>query len=115
MKIFEVADDNSVGKLAMLANFILHRLEDTGSSLEVGVDSFIKQANNLGIFINKQQLAELSNQPPLNTIIMPFVAQNDTVIKFQGAEPDVAVPDVNQSQQIVSNAAKRAMARGMKK
>jgi hypothetical protein len=31
------------------------------------------------------------------------------VIKFKGSEPDVAMPDPNQAQEIVANAAKSAM------
>ena len=111
MKIFEVTSPEiDTGKLFQLANFRANRAKDTASAPEVNKESFLKLASNMGINISNDQLVELINTAPLNGVFEP-ITRDDVVIKFKGAEPDVAMPDPNQSQAIVAAAAKLAMKR----
>lgn len=116
MKINEVNEPTiDTGKLLQLASFFLRRAEDTGAKPEISKDMFIKMATNYGIMINKDQLVDLANQPPLNTVFDPVEPTSD-VIRFKGSEPsDVKLPGPDQSQQIVAKAAKSAMKRGLNK
>lgn len=109
MKIFEVNNPSvDTGKLFQLANFLMNRAEDTASAPEVSKETFLKLASNMGVSIGSDQLFDLINTEPLNGVFAPM-NPNDTVIKFKGAEPDVAMPNPNQAQEIVANAAKSAM------
>ena len=113
MKIFEVDSSSSspgidTGKLFQLANFLMNRAKDTASAAEINKETFLKLASNMGVSIGNDQLVELINTAPLNGVLEP-INPNDRVIKFKGSEPDVAMPDPNQAQEIVANAAKSAM------
>jgi hypothetical protein len=110
MKIFEVDEPVNLetGKLLALASFMKSRATDTGAELQIDKNTFLRMATNMGISLSAEQLGELSNQPPLNGVILPVDPLSD-VIKFKGNESDVAMPDPNQAQAIVANAAKSAM------
>ena len=111
MKIFEVADPVNLdtGKLLALASFMQARANDTGAQAQVDKSTFLKLASNMGISLSNDQLVELSNQPPLNGVLLPVDPIAD-IIKFKGDAPEApAMPDPNQAQEIVANAAKSAM------
>lgn len=112
MKIFEVNEpiNPETGKLLALASFMKSRATDTGASLEIDKNTFLKMAANMGVSLSPDQLGELSNQPPLNGVILPVDPLSD-VIKFKGSEPDIAMPNPDQSQAIVAKAAKSAAKR----
>ena len=113
MKIFEVADsvNPETGKLLALASFLQARAKDTGARGQIDKNAFLNMATSMGISLSNDQLVELSNQPPLNGVILPVDALSN-VIKFKGDMPEApAMPDPNQSQAIVAAAAKSAMKR----
>jgi hypothetical protein len=107
MRISEVAGAPDVGRLAALAQFLLGRATDTNGVKKISTTTFINLAQNMGITINQQQLASLSQQPPLNGIISN-VEPNE--ITFKGAEPEVDDSDmsVDQARATVDKMAKRA-------
>ena len=111
MKIFEVDEpvNPETGKLLALASFMKSRATDTGAELQIDKNTFLRIAANMGISLSNDQLGELSNQPPLNGVILPVDSLSD-VIKFKGDAPEApGMPDPNQAQEIVANAAKSAM------
>lgn len=113
MKIFEVANpaDPGTDKLLLLASFLQARAKDTGAQEKIDKNTFLNMATSMGISLSNDQLVELSNQPPLNGVMMP-VDTLSNVIEFKGGAPEApAMPDPNQSQAIVAAAAKSAMKR----
>jgi hypothetical protein len=111
MKIFEVADpvNPETGKLLALASFMQARAKDTGAQSQIDKNTFLKLAASMGVSLSNEQLSELSNQSPLNGVLLP-VDPMSNVIKFKGDAPEApGMPDPNQAQEIVANAAKSAM------
>ena len=97
--------------LSGLVSFLNGRAEDTNAAKEISQAAFIKLANNLDIGISKQNLADLTNSPPLSNMLEPLTPGTDDPIRFKSAgEIDVAMP-VNKAQDIVAKAAKSAMKR----
>ena len=119
MKIFEVdtqiQNTPDPAKLLGLVEFLAGRATDTNSQKTISQDAFISLAQNLGINVTKQNLPELTNQPPLSNVLEPLQPNStDPVVYKGGEEVNVAMP-VNQAQDIVAKAAKSAMKRGMNK
>jgi len=113
MLIREVADPSSV-KLMGLAEFLLGRATDTNAPKQISMPAFIKMAQEIGVPVTPQSLAELVNQQPLSNVIEP-IEPGSNVVKFRGStEADIAMP-VNRAQDVVASAAKSAMKRGLKK
>jgi hypothetical protein len=91
----------------------LGRAEDTSGPKQISKASFINLAHGLGINLNDQTLQDLSNKPPLNGLILPIDPTAD-VVKFKGDETGPTEMPVNRAEEIVSQAAKSAMKRGIK-
>jgi hypothetical protein len=109
MLIREVADPNST-KLFGLAEFLMGRATDTAAPKQISMAAFIKMAQEIGVPVTAQSLAELVQMPPLSNIIEPIEPGNN-MVKFKGyTESDIAMP-VNQAQDVVASAAKRAAAK----
>lgn len=110
MKIFEVDQPQTPdpNKLLGLVDFLAGRATDTNSQKEISQEAFIKLANSLGIPITQYNLSDLTNQEPLNTVVEPLQPNSTDPLIFKGGEPaNVAMP-VNQAQDIVASAAKKA-------
>lgn len=105
MRLNEMADPTA-SRLLGVAQFLLGRAENTNGKKQINIATFVNIAQSLGIEINAQTLADLSNQPPLNSVIKPIQPGEDT-ITFSDGEPDVGMP-VDQAQNIVAKAAKSA-------
>lgn len=107
MKITEIAGQPDVQKLAALAQFLLGRATDTDGVKKISTATFVSLAQNMGITINQQQLASLSQQSPLNGIISNVGPEE---IEFRGADPKVDDSDmsVDQARATVDKMAKRA-------
>lgn len=110
MKIFEVDQPQTPdpNKLLGLVDFLAGRATDTNAQKEISQEAFIKLANSLGIPITKFNLPDLTNQEPLNTVVEPLQPNSTNPVVFRGGEPtNIAMP-VNQAQDIVASAAKKA-------
>jgi len=109
MLIREVADPSST-KLLGLAEFLLGRSSDTNSPKQISMPAFIKMAQEIGVPLNPESLAELVNQAPLSNVIEP-IDPGSNIVKFRGStESDIEMP-VNRAQDVVASAARRAAAK----
>lgn len=107
MRLFEVVGP-STEKLLALAQFLIGRSEDENAKKTVSIDTFISMADNMGISLTPNQLKDLAEQPPLNSVIVNIT--DDQVI-FSGAGESADVTDtmtVTQAQDTVEKMAKRA-------
>jgi hypothetical protein len=103
------ADPN---KLLGLVQFLAGRANDTDAQKQISQDAFIKLAQNLGINVTSQNLAELVGLPPLNGVLEPLDQQSG-MITFKGADIGPSNMSVPQAQQVVDKMAKSAMKRPM--
>ncbi len=109
MLIREVADPGSA-KLLGLAEFLLGRAADTNAPKQISMPAFVKMAQEIGVPVTPQSLAELVNQAPLSNVIEP-IEPGSNVVKFRGStESDIEMP-VDRAQDVVASAAKRAAAK----
>jgi len=113
MKIFEVADIGppmptpDPDALMGLVNFLDGRATDTGAQKQISQDAFIKLAQDLDINVTADNLPDIINQPPLNSILEPL-DPNTGMIQFKGAGQGPVPMPVNKAQDIVAAAAKSA-------
>ena len=103
------ADPN---KLLGLVQFLAGRANDTDAQKQISQEAFIKLAQNLGINVTSQNLAELVGLPPLNGVLEPLDQQSG-MITFKGADIGPSNMSVPQAQQVVDKMAKSAMKRPM--
>lgn len=95
-------------RLVGLADFLAGRAADTNGPKQIDKATFIELASNLGIQLPEKSLPGLIAKPPLSNMFEP-VDPNSDKIMFKGAEqPDVGMP-VNKAQDVVAQAAKKAM------
>lgn len=100
---------NDSGKLAALAQLLLSRADDTDAQKTIGIKSFLKLSQNLGVNISADQLRNLAQQPPLNNFVKNVDGDNDTgQVIFKGAEETPTTMPVDQAQKTVDQMAKRA-------
>ena len=113
MKINEVDDavqpPANPAKLLGLIEFLAGRADDTTARKEISQDALIKLAQSLRININRQNLPDLTNQPPLDAVVEPLQPDSDDPVVYKGGKPaDIKMP-TNQAQDIVAKAAKSAL------
>ena len=111
MRINEVGNgrsDDTAARLLGLAEFLLGRAKDTGGQKQISMQTFLNLAKNMQIDLTPDTLQNMASQPPLNGVFMP-IEPNSGVIKFKGNESGSVPMPVNQAQDIVAAAAKRAM------
>jgi hypothetical protein len=116
MKINEVDGAMSVPDpeaLLGLVSFLGGRATDTGAKKQISQDAFIKLAQGLGININRQNLPELTNQPPLNNVLEPLQPNSSQPLEFKGnnSDADSTQMPVDRAQDIVAKNAKSALKR----
>jgi len=121
MRINEVADTGSnsqpdQAQLMGLVSFLAGRAQDQAARKQISLDAFVDLAKSLGIAVNKADLPALVNLPPLSNVLEP-IEPGATVVNFKtaGEESAPAEMPVDKAQDIVADAAKSAMKRGMKK
>jgi hypothetical protein len=106
-----VGSQNQDARLAALAEFLVGRADDSGSSKKISTTAFINLARNMGISLNDTQLRDLSQKPPLNNIISNVT---DTEIIFSGSEDEVTSGmSVDQARATVDSMAKSATKKRM--
>lgn len=112
MRINEVdnsANPNpSADQLMGLVSFLDGRSQDTNAKKQISQDAFINMANQLGIHITQQQLADLTLLPPLSNVLEPLTPGSTDPIVYKGGEPESVAMPVNKAQDIVAKAAKSA-------
>ena len=111
MRINEVGNgrsDGTAARLLGLAEFLLGRAQDTAGQKQISMQTFLKLAHNMQIDLTPETLQDMANQPPLNGVLMP-IEPNSGMIKFKGNDSGPVPMPVNQAQDIVAAAAKRAM------
>lgn len=112
MRILEVESSASIApdadKIMGLVQFLSGRAEDTNAQKQISQDAFIKAAQSLGITVTRQNLPDLTNQPPLSNMLEPLQPNSNDPIVFKGGDPASVAMPVNKAQDIVANAAKKA-------
>ena len=111
MRINEVNSgpvDDTAARLLGLAEFLLGRAKDTGGQKQISMQAFLNLAKNMQINLTPETLQDMSSRPPLNGVFMP-IEPNSGVIKFKGNDSGPIPMPVNQAQDVVAAAAKRAM------
>ena len=110
MRIDEVGghDHGTAAKLLGLAEFLLGRAQDTGGQKQISMQTFLNLAHNMQIDLTPDTLQNMAGQPPLNGVFMP-IEPNSGMIRFKGNDSGPVPMPVNQAQDVVAAAAKRAM------
>ena len=111
MRINEVGNgrsDDTAARLLGLAEFLLGRARDTGGQKQISMQTFLNLAHNMQIDLTPDTLQNMASQPPLNGVFMP-IEPNSGMIKFKGNDSGPVPMPVNQAQDVVAAAAKRAM------
>ena len=111
MRIDEVGNgrsDDTAARLLGLAEFLLGRARDTGGQKQISMQTFLNLAKNMQIDLTSDTLQNMAGQAPLNGVFMP-IEPNSGVIKFKGNDSGPVPMPVNQAQDIVAAAAKRAL------
>ena len=111
MRIFEVetrpGQTPSPDQLLGLVQFLNGRADDQAGAKQISQDTFISLAQNLGINITPDNLGQMIDQEPLSNVLEPL-DPNSGIITFKGAEIEPGGMPVNQAQDIVAAAAKKA-------
>ena len=111
MRINEVnsgQSDGTAARLLGLAEFLMGRAKDTAGQKQISMQTFLNLAKNMQIDLTAETLTDMASQPPLNSVFMP-IEPNSGMIKFKGNDSGPTPMPVNQAQDIVAAAAKRAM------
>ena len=111
MRIDEVGNgrsDDTAARLLGLAEFLLGRARDTGGQKQISMQTFLNLAHNMQIDLTPDTLQNMAGQAPLNGVFMP-IEPNSGMIRFKGNDSGPVPMPVNQAQDIVAAAAKRAM------
>ena len=109
MRIDEVEADDTADRLMALAQFAAGRVKDTSAKMQMPVAAFIQRAQSMGIDIDADTLQSLVGQPPLDGIFNPM-SPDAVELTFKGGDkPGPVTMPVNQSQDIVANAAQSAL------
>jgi hypothetical protein len=105
MKINEVTD-SVTSKLLGLSEFLLGQAQDFAAPKKINLKTFIELAQDIaGVTLTSDQVLELVKKPPLSNVIDNV--ENDSIL-FKNNEIKSTTMSVPQSQEIVSQAAKRA-------
>ena len=111
MRIDEVGNgrsDDTAARLLGLAEFLLGRARDTGGQKQISMQTFLNLAHNMQIDLTPDTLQNMAGQAPLNGVFMP-IEPNSGMIRFKGNDSGPVPMPVNQAQDVVAAAAKRAM------
>jgi hypothetical protein len=116
MIIREVAANPDEEKLAAISQFLLGRIQDTGSQKKIiSYRTFANLAQGQRISLTPGLLKQMSQRPPLNAFINDVEGDDpDTAtVVFQGAEQTPPEMSVDQARQTVDSMAKRATKRAI--
>lgn len=111
MLIEEVATDPKPDRLVGLVDLLAGRAEDTGARKQIGKDTFMSLAQQLGVNITDQNIAAMLSREPLKNLLEPIDPEHPNVIVFKGPDQQGIDMPVDKAQDIVAKAAKSAMNR----
>lgn len=109
MRMDEVSGTTTpdTGRLVGLVQWLAGRADDTSAEKRIGKDTFLNMARQLGISITADNLQDMLDQPPLNSLFEPLDPQSRYLVYRGGESTPTAMP-VNKAQDIVGKMAKRA-------
>ena len=113
MLIREFALDDSAKsqeKLLALAVFLKDRAKDENARAEISQAAFIDLAQNLGVNVTAENLADMISQEPLSNMLEPLEPNSDRV-RFKGNTEAETGMSVDQARAVVDANAKSAMKR----
>jgi len=115
MRVDEVATGANTPdpkSLLGLVKFLDGRANDTSAQKQISQTAFINLAQELGINITENNLADVLAQEPLSNVLEPL-DPNSGMVTFKGADIGPTAMPVNRAQDIVASSAKQAMNRRM--
>ena len=97
-------------RLLALATFLKDRAQDEDARAEISQAAFIDLAQDLGVNVTPENLADMISQEPLNNMLEPLEPNSDRV-RFKGNTEAQTGMTVDQARAVVDANAKSAMKR----
>ena len=113
MLIREFQDTGRVSnqeRLLALATFLKDRAQDENARAEISQVAFIDLAQDLGVNVTTENLADMISQEPLSNMLEPLEPNSDRV-RFKGNTEAETGMSVDQARAVVDAYAKSAMKR----
>ena len=113
MLIREFKDTGRVSnqeRLLALATFLKDRAQDENARAEISQVAFIDLAQDLGVNVTAENLADMISQEPLSNMLEPLEPNSDRV-RFKGNTEAETGMSVDQARAVVDANAKSAMKR----
>lgn len=107
MRLFEFVDTALDVQVAIIADEIKTAMDKNELSDVIATDDLIQRFQDGGVPVDRKQLANMIQVPPLNTVIANM---NDDEVTFKGrSDNDLDIADTSKQEKVVSNMAKKAM------
>jgi hypothetical protein len=97
-------------RLLALATFLKDRAQDEDARAEISQVAFIDLAQDLGVNVTPENLADMISQEPLSNMLEPLEPNSDR-LRFKGNTEQVTGMSVDQARAVVDANAKSAMKR----
>jgi len=97
-------------RLLALATFLKDRAQDEDARAEISQATFIDLAQDLGVNVTPENLADMISQEPLSNMLEPMEPNSDR-LRFKGNTEQVTGMSVDQARAVVDANAKSAMKR----
>ena len=97
-------------RLLALATFLKDRAQDENARAEISQAAFIDLAQDLGVNVTAENLADMIRQEPLSNMLEPLEPNSDRV-RFKGNTEAETGMSVDQARAVVDANAKAAMKR----
>lgn len=97
-------------RLLALATFLKDRAEDEAARAEISQAAFIDLAQDLGVNVTAENLADMISQEPLSNMLEPM-EPNSNRLRFRGNTEAETGMTVDQARAVVDANAKSAMKR----
>lgn len=97
-------------RLLALATFLKDRAQDEDARAEISQAAFIDLAQDLGVNVTPENLADMISQEPLSNMLEPLEPNSDRV-RFKGNTEAQTGMTVDQARAVVDANAKSAMKR----
>jgi hypothetical protein len=113
MLIREFQDTGQISnqeRLLALATFLKDRAQDEDARAEISQAAFIDLAQDLGVNVTPENLADMISQEPLSNMLEPLEPNSDR-LRFKGNTEAQTGMSVDQARAVVDANAKAAMKR----
>lgn len=101
---------SSQERLLALATFLKDRAQDQDARAEISQAAFIDLAQDLGVNVTPENLADMISQEPLSNMLEPIEPNSDR-LRFKGNTETETGMTVDQARAVVDANAKSAMKR----